>query len=350
MTISIFERAKTRHVRELLVRPGVVWVGIGPKTVKGRPTGETAVIVGVVRKLSPRQLDPAAMIPPTLRHSVWSLRKRVKTDVVEAGVIRALTPWTQRWRPVPAGVSIGHFQITAGTLGAFVRRGGKLVILSNNHVLANSNVGAVGDAILQPGTHDGGTGQDAVAKLEAFVPLVFDGQIPGLPDKCPFAQAVTTILNLICSEIGSKTRYVVYDAPLAGPNYVDAAVALPIDNADFVGAMLDRNGEPTIPAPMVVQPATIGLSVSKSGRTTQWTEGNVTAVNVTVQVQYGEGKTVTFEDQVVIGKPGFSAGGDSGSAILSVDGKLVGLLFAGSEQQTIFNRAERVMTALDLSL
>src|SRR3546814_11925718 len=47
-------------------------------------------------------------------------------------------------------------------------------MLSNNHVLANSNDSAVGDAILQPGTADGGADPaDRIAPLARFVEISF---------------------------------------------------------------------------------------------------------------------------------------------------------------------------------
>jgi hypothetical protein len=44
----------------------------------------------------------------------------------------------QRHRPLKIGVSVGHVDVTAGTLGCFVREpeGEGTFILSNNHVLA----------------------------------------------------------------------------------------------------------------------------------------------------------------------------------------------------------------------
>src|SRR3546814_20460298 len=80
-----------------------------------------------------------------------------------------------------SGISIGHAAITAGTLGGLVRdrETGAVAILSNNHVLANSNQGTAGDAILQPGPADGGTDPgDRIATLARFVEIDFtaDGE------------------------------------------------------------------------------------------------------------------------------------------------------------------------------
>ena len=255
---------------------------------------------------------------------------------------------TERWRPAVGGVSIGHFKITAGTLGVLAWRNRERVIVSNNHVLANANGGAAGDPVLQPGSYDNGRPEaDTLARLEAFVPIRFEGT--ETPDQCPTARRVAALLNALCGLLGSQTRYRVVDArPRAEPNLVDAAVARPVEAVD--PRLLGPENLPTVAAPTLAASAELGLPVRKSGRTTGWTEGRIAAVNVTARVQYGEGKIALFEDQVLIDQPGFAAGGDSGSAILSDAGELVGLLFAGSDRQTLFNRIEHVMQALDLSL
>ena len=97
----------------------------------------------------------------------------------------------------------------------------------------------------------------------------------------------------------------------------------------------------------------IGMRVRKSGRTTDLTIGEIEGVDATVKVSYGAGKTATFRDQLLIGPPGFSGGGDSGSVIV-VDGTaesgvaLVGLLFAGSEEVTIANHMAVVFRLLGI--
>jgi hypothetical protein len=105
---------------------------------------------------------------------------RGEADVRYVGqVSKRSAPWyQQRHRPLLIGCSIGHFRITAGTLGCFVksRDGGNLCVLSNNHVLANENRGKKGDAIVQQGTYDGGrVPDDVVAKLQDFVRLKRQG-------------------------------------------------------------------------------------------------------------------------------------------------------------------------------
>src|SRR3546814_20436073 len=94
------------------------------------------------------------------------------TDVQQARLYAL--GYTARERPARSGISIGHPAITAGTLGGLVRDGetGAVAMLSNNHVLANSTDSAVGDAILQPGTADGGADPD-----DRIPPLARFGEI-----------------------------------------------------------------------------------------------------------------------------------------------------------------------------
>ncbi|MEJ7591584.1 MAG: hypothetical protein WKF77_08545 [Planctomycetaceae bacterium] len=107
------------------------------------------------------------------------IRKQSKgeLDVRYVGrIIKLETPKTlqKRRRPLVIGCSIGHQDVTAGTLGCFAltRSGKKKVILSNNHVLANENDAKAGDAILQPGKFDGGRKPaNVVATLLKFVKL-----------------------------------------------------------------------------------------------------------------------------------------------------------------------------------
>jgi hypothetical protein len=91
----------------------------------------------------------------------------------------------------------------------------------------------------------------------------------------------------------------------------------------------------------------LGMAIRKSGRTTGLTAGEVTQVDVTVNVQYGAGRTARFTDQLMTGP--MSQGGDSGSAVVDAENRLVGLLFAGSDSSTIINRIEHVVAELDLT-
>jgi hypothetical protein len=325
-------RAAVREsCRDLLARQGVVAAGVGYKVTGGRRTETPAIICSVERKRPVAELSARDLIPPRVAG--------VATDVIETGRIRALQPPTGRFRPAPGGVSIGHRDITAGTLGCLVRKGGETLILSNNHVLANSNAAQIGDPILQPGPVDGGTvANDRIATLEAFVPIHF--QVPEPPSECSFASAVIGALNAGCEIIGSRTRYRIVSIQQQ-ENLVDAAIARPVREADVV----DRIHE--IGPVAGTASATLGTPVKKSGRTTGLTTGEIAQIDVTVDVQYGPGQIARFTDQLLAGA--MSQGGDSGSAVLDDQNRLVGLLFAGSDTTTIINRIEHVFAALAVS-
>lgn len=325
-------RAAAREAsRELLARGGVVATGVGYKVTGGRRTETPAIVCSVTRKRPQAELAARDLVPGRIAGAV--------TDVIETGVIRARQAPTGRFRPAPGGVSIGHRDITAGTLGCLVRKGGETFILSNNHVLANSNDAQIGDAILQPGPADGGTvANDRIATLEAFVPIRF--QVPEPPSECTFATAVIGILNVGCEVIGSRTRYRIVSIQQQ-ENLVDAAIARPVRAADVV----DRIHE--IGPIAGTASATLGTPLKKSGRTTRLTTGEILQIDVTVDVQYGPGQVARFTDQLLAGA--MSQGGDSGSAVLDDGDRLVGLLFAGSDTTTIINRIEHVFTALGVS-
>jgi hypothetical protein len=320
---------KSRYTEHLLSRRNVVACGVGYRTVRGVRTDELSIIVSVAHKLLPDDLAPRDLIPRTLED--------VPTDVQETGVIHALQSHTDKWRPAPGGVSCGHIDITAGTLGCLVTRGGKVYILSNNHVLANSNQAQIGDPILQPGPTDGGTLDDQIATLEEFVPINFGATSP----TCPAASGVAEIFNGLAQLVGSRHRLRAFQEDPA-MNLVDAAIALPLSD-DLVEKRILEIGEP-----QGINEGTLGLRIRKSGRTTGLTSGEITQVDATVQVSYGLGTTATFTDQLIAGP--ISEGGDSGSAVLDEEIRVVGLLFAGSATTTILSPIQNVLDALNVTI
>lgn len=314
---------------QLLTRPNVVATGIGYKASGGKTTPTLSIICSVVQKLPSSQLSPREMIPSTIGG--------LPTDVVQTGRIRAFQSHTARYRPAPGGISIGHKDITAGTLGCLVKKGGEFFILSNNHVLANSNAAQVGDAILQPGPYDGGRfPDDHLANLEAFIPISFTGGSSG----CSTARGVADFLNSLARALGSDARLQAITTQ-AEDNLVDAAIARPLNPAEVKDEILE------IGPLSGVGSGALGMALKKSGRTTGLTTGEIQQVDVTSTVQYGDNKTARFTDQLLAGA--MSQGGDSGSAVLDSQNRLIGLLFAGSENSTIINRIEHVFSALGVS-
>jgi hypothetical protein len=195
-----------------------------------------------------------------------------------------------------------------GTLGSLVSdRSGNLYILSNNHVLAESDQARAGDTVVQP-----------------------------------------ALVDLNCNPQAGRTvgalRYVV---PLKSTQTnVDAALAAATPAVDGTGGILQLgpmlNGSltPGAPAAGTGEALTASLlnqiRVVKSGRTTGLTCSTVNTVNLTVAVDYyydcAESQpyyTKTYTNQ--IGMPGasFADSGDSGSLVIDAgNAQPVGLLFA----------------------
>jgi hypothetical protein len=272
----------------------VIGWAIGEKIAGDSYTGDMAVRVLVIEKKPRGEVPRGALIPEKINGYV--------TDVEEVGEITCLG-YMGRYRKAFGGCSIGHYQITAGTLGCLVvTQDEKVCVLSNNHVLANSNNAKRGDPILQPGPADGGRNpDDRIAILEEFVPIRFDGE-----------------------------------------NAVDAALAW--TNFRFVTASLEaKTLNPT--------PATAGvhLTVRKWGRTTGPTLGDVIGVSADIRVRYGS-QAALFTNQIQIrGRDNtrFSSGGDSGSLVVSAGSyQPVGLLFAGGDYDTFANPVASVLAGL----
>lgn len=302
----------------------VVGMGVGVKWKKGQPTGEPALVVLVTNKLEKSQVRSADLIPSKLAD--------MQTDVLAigypfAGESESMEVGTQtlagRIRPAEGGYSVGHFKITAGTIATCVYDilpGGatsppahgigvppRFYILSNNHVLADSNNASIGDPILQPGPFDGGVNPtDRIARLSRFIPITFNPPVP-------LAQQN----NLV-------------DAAVAEGQFHD------LDREIFwTGYVRGWRRKANV---------TVGTIVQKTGRTTNYTTGRITAVNATVDVGFGGGRVARFIDQIVT--TNISAGGDSGSLVTTLDDVAVGLLFAGSSVATIVNQIENVRSLL----
>jgi hypothetical protein len=336
--ITIARKILQEHSKELLSRTNVVATGVGLKVTGGQRTETPSIICSVQKRVPASSLSPQDLVPSELGG--------VPTDVIETGRIRTFQSPTGRFRPAPGGVSVGHREITAGTLGCWVHSNGQWMMLSNNHVLANSNDAEIGDPILQPGPFDSGRyPDDQIAVLENFVHINFPGDSNGGSNGgsggCGIAGSIVSILNGIARILGSSTRLKSISTQQLD-NLVDAAIARPLNEEDVLPEILN------IGAVTETASAQLGTAVKKSGRTTGFTVGEIIQVDVTVDVQYGTNLVARFTDQLMAGA--MSQGGDSGSAVLDDQDRLVGLLFAGSDQTTIINRIEHVFDSLNLTL
>lgn len=339
-----------KYKKKLLKLKNVEGVGIGYKVKDGVKIDEIATVIFVKEKLPVSQLKARDIVPEEL--------DGVRTDVIQSGRFRLLSfmekpgiqrnadiERTRKIRPAPGGVSIGHYEISAGTLGTIVRdnKTGKPLILSNNHVLANLSTtknarAKIGDSIVQPGPYDNGeVGDDTIARLIRYVPL--ETTETGIT--CPYANFFEYLLNLLFQLIG-KPRYRVKFVKQGEENLIDAALAEPIKE-DWVEDRILEIGKVN----GTVEPE-LGMAVKKSGRTTGVTEGQITAVGSTVKVDMGHSEQGIFANQVITTP--LSRGGDSGSLIVDNQNRAVGLLFAGSDNNTVFNPIQTILELLDIDI
>ena len=329
--LSIRQQAEDHY----LGKPNVVGVAIGYKTVGNTVTDELSTLFLVEKKLPMAALADGETLPQGIGN--------VPTDVVQVEHLVALKAWTSKWRPAPGGVSIGHYKITAGTLGVIVTEKGTGIklILSNNHVLANSNDADLMDAILQPGPYDGGTEDDKIASLYRIVGIDFGEEVPDEP--CPLEQTYVKIGNWFANLLNSNRHLYTKRINAQAENYVDAALAIP-DSQDLVDEKILEIGYVS-----GTEEAFLGMQVTKSGRTTGNTKGRITGLHATVTIVYGGGRNAVFKDQIISGA--MSQGGDSGSLLVEIETKkAVGLLYAGSSQVTIYNRIQKVEELLGIEI
>ncbi len=304
-------RAQDRISAQLMATPGVVGTGVGVNRA-GRPTIRVYTVTPDVA--IPRNADGVGV-------------QRVVTGLITARACQATGNPAERCdRPVPIGVSIGHPAVTAGTIGARVTNGASVFALSNNHVLANSNDAAVGDSALQPGAYDGGQDPaDRIGTLSAWKPISFAASA--------------------CTGGASDPDC----------NTIDAAIAVTTTGNLGVATLPSGYGTPSATS---VSPS-VGQSVRKCGRTTGCTTGSIAEINVTVDVCYkprgpfmcARDGVARFVNQIGVSDGSFSAGGDSGSLIVTTSGSNpVGLLFAGGSSRTYANEIGRVLSNFGVTI
>jgi hypothetical protein len=278
-----------------------------PKTIKKVPVTVETVTADIEPHLQVSHLQAASFVP-------------------ERGLARPLVCGLQIQnvddddRQRKAGALQPGF-IIIGTLGCFVTLAdGSTAILSNNHVLAGENRGLKGkDRILQPGSLTFAAAQH-VATLTDFVAL-----------KPSPANARPARGNVVF-------------------NAVDAAVAKLEQGVAFSQSYLPARRQP---APQGLTTAKVGDKVFKIGRTTGLTHGTITAVGTVVgPIGYDPGNCWFSQQFEIVGDNGtlFSDHGDSGSAVLSTTGEVLGLLYAGNGTQTYACPIQAVLAAFSCNL
>jgi len=336
-------KVSARYSDRLMAMPNVQGIGVGHKCVGECPTDDLAIIVLVEKKLPPEELRSPHLVPR-------SLGSGLLTDVVEVGRVRAL-PYNnimarrQKQRPAPGGVSVGHYETTAGTLGVVVRdrATGKPLILSNNHVLANTSSGdddraRLGDPVLQPGRYDGGRlDDDVIGFLDRYIPV----HLTSPEASCPLARGAERAANRLLRGLLRNYQIKLLRSSRNG-NLVDAAVARPIERE---AVSMDILGIGEVKG---TREASLGQLVQKSGRTSGVNSGEVRVVGASIKVSMGEMGDALFVDQIITTP--MAEPGDSGALLLDQDGYALGLLSAGSDRISVASRIDNVLDSLDLTL
>jgi hypothetical protein len=313
-TITEVVRMKEEVEHDLLARPGVTGVDVGPKYVGGQRTSEIAIRVLVAKKKK-SGLSEAEKVPATI--------DGVKTDVIERTYVLhqmnrkkiqdvELMADTTMYNPVKGGISLGPCRavggyVYVGTLGAIVRDNvtNNPLLLSNFHVMCIDNGWHVGDTMAQPGRVDGGS--------------------------CP-TNVVGTLQRAVLS------------------SHVDGAVCS-LSGRGYACEIVD------IGAVAGTSAATLNMAVRKRGRTTGLTYGQVDSISLTINVDYGPGIGVrTLSNQIGLApntshNAKFGDHGDSGSAVVNDARQIVGLYFAGSEDGSgVANPIASVLAELNVSV
>jgi hypothetical protein len=207
-----------------------------------------------------------------------------------------------------------------GTLGSLIQNSnGTQYLLSCNHVFARSDQASVGELIVQPGLIDNnctpyvdGSGTTPVGMLTAWLPLSSN------------STNVDAAIAQVDSGVVNTSGEILELGTLQG----NGTLAWAPPGTSSTGG----KGES----------GSLNLVVAKSGRTTGLTCASISALNLSVEVEYYKNcaettayLTKTYTNQIAIEGNEFSDAGDSGSLVVDAsNAEPVGLFFAGGVTNT----------------
>ncbi len=302
---------------ELLSIPGVIHVSVGLKEKNGQVTDQLCVRVYVGEKKGKDQLSAAELIPAEING--------IATDVNTVGQFEFQIDNTQ-YRPIKGGIQVTNRivginkagdgrQIARGTLGcvAIDNTDDAPVLLSNWHVLY-ANTGTDEENVFQP----------APATLPPVTVLELPFRPPDDTDKIAVNRR-KAITNKV-------------DGAIAAIDVSSCCHCCGIHYSNEINGLSDA-GRPAKNTIVGHELAVSGMTVFKVGQQTLRTEGVVIDDNHPFVIIPLEGTDYKFEGQIAIQnidptKP-FSDHGDSGSAVINLDNKIVGLIFAGGKDVTV---------------
>ena len=249
-----------RHRKQLLAYEGVHYVDVGFELAGGKPTGRLAIRAHVHEKQPENRLESGEVLPDEL--------DGVPVDVIQSNPEEQQSRDARR-NPLVGGINVGNsLSPSIGTLGTVVFDRSTLepMALSNHHVLVRGT-GSTADLVAQPGS---ASPSNVIGRLARW----------NRARDC----AVST---------------------LNGSRSISTGIV------DYPRGALG------------LEPPQLGTSVTKSGRTTGTTFGQIDGVST---------DAFTIVPDPTRPAPGgeISAGGDSGSIWLAVQGSAaIGLHYAG---------------------
>jgi hypothetical protein len=227
--------------------------------------------------------------------------------------INAMATLRDRFRPTQAGSQI-HFFLYVCTMGFNVSHSGGRSFITNSHCTEQQG-GVEGTQYFQPSSSVDPT----VIATEADDPEYFRGGVCPLGARCRYSDASRALYSSgVASVQGEILR-------TSAPNTGDLNVT-----GTFTITQQD-NETASFP---------VGMVVNKVGRTTGWTQGEVTRSCVHTGVF---GSNIVLLCQTFVSNPAGAAvvgGGDSGSGVFSIRGRdnvrLLGILWGGSGDNRTF--------------
>ncbi len=279
---------------ELKRIPGVVSVGVGLKEVAGSLTADLVWRVYVKEKRKPSEVPAGEMIPSEI--------KGFKTDVILMQDTRPAAD-EDKYRPLRGGIQIGNGSGAVGTLGCLATRQdgtGDWVALSNHHVMLAGGK-SVGDNV-----------------------RIGQADVSGCC--CCTCGEIGTVL---AAHIGGTT-----DCAICS---IDGDVG---HNHEIQGIGTVRGWTGALP----------GETVRKRGRTTGLTTGTVSDVNYNTTSTAGD----SFNNQLLIapiaGTANMVLPGDSGSAVVDGDVKVVGLIWGQNGANGVASQISFVRTEMNIDI
>lgn len=319
----IYHNRESFHANELpyetiMGKPGVVFAKAGTKIKNGIDTGIPCIVVGVITKKPKKKLKTSELVPASLSDGTI-------TDVIETPeVFAGAAPYTDKYRPVPGGVSGIIAGGSACTIGLLVKdtTDDAIVALTCNHCCGLKYDPAYTDPI---------TGNLAPEGTTFLQPSPVDGGVD--PD----------------DKIGEVKRCVAIK--FGATNYVDAgitSIASPVTARNGIFSL--DNGPFTFGADADYE---VGTQIYKVGRTSgKIIDDHIVAKNVAVNVNYGQ--AIAYFTNTI--EYSHSVGGDSGAAVLissnesGVGGpyKVIGINFAGGTGTGFATPIETIATDLGI--